>query len=91
MKPSQRCCACSRSKALALAAGVCANRGLVIAADLAGEQHFAGPARKDADGNFYVQGPDGTLCSGSFLWSDNLLWRDSLAQPVGINVWVPQD
>src|SRR5208282_3401682 len=32
----------------------CANQGLNVAADLAGTQHFGGPANEDADGNFYI-------------------------------------
>jgi serine protease AprX len=55
----------------------CANHGLDVAADLADTQHFAGPARMDSDGNFYIVGPDGTLYSGSFLWADSFLWSDS--------------
>src|SRR5581483_2308093 len=32
----------------------CANTGLNIAADLAGTQHFGGPANQAADGSYYI-------------------------------------
>jgi serine protease AprX len=44
----------------------CANVGLNLAADLAGEQHFGGRARQQADGTFTVEGinADGTAWDG---------------------------
>ena len=38
----------------------CANHGLNIAADLAGTQHFGGPANEDANGNYYVMNMPGS-------------------------------
>ncbi len=38
----------------------CANVGLDIAADLAGTQHFGGPANQDANGNYYVMNMAGS-------------------------------
>ena len=39
----------------------CANRGLDIAADLAGSAHFGGPANEDANGNYYIMNMAGRL------------------------------
>jgi serine protease AprX len=52
----------------------CANRGLNIAADLAGTQHFGGPANEDAQGNYYVMNMQGSSWGGSqpndgYYWS----------------------
>jgi len=71
----------------------CANRGLDIALDLSGEQHYGGQASQDEDGNFYIPGlgadgylwghgylwGDGYAWSDSYLWSDGYLWGDGLA------------
>jgi len=52
----------------------CANRGLNVAADLAGTQHFGGPANEDANGNYYVMNMAGSAWGGSqpndgYSWS----------------------
>ena len=52
----------------------CANRGLNIAADLAGTQHFGGPANEDSHGNYYVMNMQGSSWGGSqpndgYYWS----------------------
>ena len=52
----------------------CANVGLNIAADLAGTQHFGGPANEDANGNYYVMNMAGSTWGGStpadgYTWS----------------------
>jgi serine protease AprX len=52
----------------------CANRGLNIAADLAGTHHFGGPANQDAQGHFYVMNMAGSAWGGSqpndgYSWS----------------------
>ncbi len=52
----------------------CANRGLNIAADLAGTQHFGGPANEDANGNYYIMNMAGSTWGGSqandgYSWS----------------------
>ena len=52
----------------------CANRGLNIAADLAGTQHFGGPANEDANGNYYIMNMAGSSWGGSqpndgYYWS----------------------
>ena len=59
----------------------CANRGLDIARDLAGEEHCAGLVRRDADGNCAYRDAEGA----------NMLWADALTESVAINVWVPQE
>jgi hypothetical protein len=66
------------------AATKCANQGLDIAADLAGRQHFGGPADADANGNYYVLGADGTalsgeglLWNGGFAWDGAYVWSDA--------------
>ncbi len=47
----------------------CANRGLDIAKDLAGDEHYAGLVRRDADGNYYFDVIEGQ----SMLWGDSML------------------
>jgi serine protease AprX len=54
----------------------CANRGLNIAADLAGTQHFGGPANEDANGNFYIMNMAGSTWGGS-LPADGYSWSSS--------------
>ena len=44
----------------------CANRGLDIAADLAGIAHFGGPVNEDARGNFYLMDADGNPLTNSY-------------------------
>jgi hypothetical protein len=70
-------------------AGNCANQGLDIAADIAGTEHFGGPARQDrATGNFYILNASGEALSGSpfvwnqafaksqgYLWNNGYLWN----------------
>jgi len=64
----------------------CANRGLDIARDLEGTQHFAGYARQNTDGEYYIEGLEGSsmlwsessLWSESMLWSETALWSDSM-------------
>ncbi len=68
----------------------CANEQLDIKSDIAGTQHYYGPADIDQNGMFYIKGaesyswnPDGfsTKSSGGFLWRPSLvgdggfLWR----------------
>ena len=38
----------------------CANVGLNINADLAGTEHFGGPANQDASGNYYIMNMAGS-------------------------------
>jgi serine protease AprX len=57
----------------------CANQGLNIAADLAGTEHFGGPANENADGDFYIMNMAGstwgTSQSGAGLtWSTGYPW-----------------
>ncbi|MFD2167841.1 S8 family peptidase [Thalassotalea euphylliae] len=42
----------------------CANQGLNIAKDLAGEEHYSGSANINEDGNFYVEG-----LSDAYIWN----------------------
>jgi serine protease AprX len=51
----------------------CANRGLNIAADLAGTQHFGGPANETANGQFYVMNMTGST-PGSSQPNDGYTW-----------------
>jgi serine protease AprX len=51
----------------------CANRGLNIAADLAGTQHFGGPANQNANGSYYVMNMAGSTWGGS-IPSDGYTW-----------------
>ena len=47
----------------------CANRGLNIAADLAGTQHFVGGVTQLADGTFSIVNPNGSAWDQSFKWN----------------------
>jgi subtilisin family serine protease len=54
----------------------CGNAGLDIAADLAGTQHFAGPARQYTDGRFYVVDASGQpINQQGYLWNNGYLWN----------------
>jgi len=63
----------------------CANRGLDIAADIAGTRHYRGPAKKDSYGKYYlgnITGPGyswtGSYAKGSnFTWNDVYTWNES--------------
>jgi subtilisin family serine protease len=57
----------------------CANQGLNIAADLAGTQHFGGPANVNSSGNYYLMnmagGTWGSPLSGDgYTWSRGYTW-----------------
>ena len=62
----------------------CANIGMDIGLDLAGAQHYGGPANRDADGNYYIMdvdgylwgrtGVNGYLWSGQYTLSNGYLW-----------------
>jgi subtilisin family serine protease len=52
----------------------CANQGLDINADLAGTQHFGGPANQDANGNYYIMDLSGGSTSASPLAGDGYTW-----------------
>ena len=67
----------------------CANRGLDVSADLAGDAHYAGPARVDEDGSFFIEGLPasrlGSAVEGSgALWADGVLWSGSALWADGI-------
>jgi subtilisin family serine protease len=55
----------------------CANRGLDIAADLAGTEHYRGRANRDDNGNYYIMADDGTVWSDAFMWNDSFMWSDA--------------
>ena len=55
----------------------CANQGLNIDYDLAGIEHYQGPANQDEDGNYYIIGVDGFAWSGSYIWSGGFAWSGS--------------
>jgi serine protease AprX len=56
----------------------CANQALDVAQDLAGDEHFFGPANIDENGNFYIEG-----LGDEYVWKldesnldgDTVLWR----------------
>ncbi len=63
----------------------CANQGLDLAADLAGEKHYGGRANVDGDGNYClmeVEG-DGYLWPGGYLWPRATVWSDGYLWPRG--------
>jgi serine protease AprX len=75
----------------------CANLGLNIAADLAGTQHFGGPANEDANGNYYIMnmsGPswgapdvaDGYRWSQGYAWGQGYTWSQGYPWSQGF-VW----
>jgi serine protease AprX len=54
----------------------CANRGLDIAADLAGDRHFGGRANQNADGTYYLMGLEGYLWTDEGVGTEGYLWTD---------------
>jgi serine protease AprX len=64
--------------ALASNASACANQALDIAQDIAGNEHYFGPANINDDGNFYVEG-----LGDEYVWKldesnvdgDSVIWR----------------
>jgi len=54
----------------------CANRGMNVAADLAGTMHFGGPANLDANGNYYLMNDEspGSVWDGGAAFSQGTLW-----------------
>ena len=65
----------------------CANVGLNISADLAGTEHFGGPANRDASGNYYImnmqswwpgtaQPGDGFTWSSSYPGTQGYAWNE---------------
>ncbi|PWN55453.1 alkaline serine protease [Abyssibacter profundi] len=60
----------------------CANRGLNIARDLAGEEHYLGPAAQDEDGEFFLRDPQ----TGEAVDQDGSRW-DGLYSLVGGYTW----
>jgi hypothetical protein len=60
----------------------CGNAGLDIAADLAGTQHFAGSARQNPDGSFFVADANGLpVNEQGYLWNNGYLWNQSTVAP----------
>jgi serine protease AprX len=54
----------------------CANQGLDIISELRNKKHFAGPARQDASGNYYVVDANGNPVGGTgYLWNNGYLWN----------------
>jgi len=82
--------------ALASTATACANQALDIAQDIAGNEHYFGPANINEDGNFYVEGlgdeyiwnlAESTLDDNVLIWRNNfetdvLIWRNSATTDV---------
>lgn len=55
----------------------CANRGLDVGKDLAGTQHYGGPARQDANGRYYLTTDAGQNWDQGYAWDQGYLWRKS--------------
>jgi len=74
--------------ALLSSASSCANQALNIAQDLAGENHYFGPANINEDGNFYIEG-----LGQEYVWDieqsnvegDGLLWKTSF--DTNVSIW----
>ena len=64
----------------------CANKGLNIAADLAGTQHFKGRATQLANGSYVVMGPNGQLTSDGFIWNEGYVWNEGFVWAEGF-IW----
>jgi subtilisin family serine protease len=76
------------SNAISSSAVGCANRGLNIAADLAGTQHFGGPANQDANGDYYVMDMAGRtwgapLLGDGYTWSKGYTWTEGYSWTQG--------
>lgn len=54
----------------------CANIGLNIADDLAGTEHFGGPANENANGQYYITNMNAST-AGTPLAGDGLLWSSA--------------
>lgn len=55
----------------------CANRGMDIGKDLAGTEHYGGPARQGTDGSYSLTtNPDESWDQG-YAWDQGYLWRKS--------------
>jgi subtilisin family serine protease len=55
----------------------CANRGMNIDLDLAGDEHYAGLAGVDENGTYYLVDGTGTRLTGpGFEWMQGLLWPE---------------
>ncbi|MGI9232360.1 MAG: S8 family peptidase [Woeseiaceae bacterium] len=53
----------------------CANRGLNVAQDLKGEQHFGGRANQNEDGEYYLMDDEGERLEGDgYVWSRAYMW-----------------
>jgi serine protease AprX len=60
----------------------CANVGLNVAADLAGTEHFGGPANQDSDGKFYVMNMAGSTW-GTAQPADGYTWSSAYSSAEG--------
>ncbi len=88
-------------KALTSTASNCANTQMDIEKDLAGSEHYYGPANVDADGNFFIEGLGSRYqwniseqldSDGGLIWKNNvgtdggLIWKNSLGTDGGL-IW----
>lgn len=55
----------------------CANRGLDINKDLAGVEHYGGPARQGTDGSYYLTTDPSSSWDQGYAWDQGYLWRKS--------------
>ena len=74
-------------------ASACANRGIDVALDLSGQEHYQGPARVDESGNFYIADGSGNQVTGDgltwnqgALWNQGSLWHQGALWPEG-SLW----
>ena len=64
----------------------CANQGLNLAADLAGTQHFGGPANQRADGTYFLMAMKG-LAPAQAVASDGYAWLPSATWAPAVYTW----
>jgi len=57
----------------------CANAGLDIAKDLAGTEHYGGPARQDDTGAYYIANSDGYAWNQGYAWKQGYTWNEGYA------------
>lgn len=55
----------------------CANRGMDIGKDLAGTEHYRGPAHQGADGSYYLTTNPAESWDQGYAWDQGYLWRKS--------------
>jgi len=72
----------------------CANKGLNVSADLAGTEHFGGPANQNASGSYYIMNLTGSATWGTPQPSDGYTWSSAYTSGQGYSwsegyAWAP--